>query len=234
MIVIRGDIDQETISKTISLSEQWTPPTPRKGKFNEHLQFALDSGGGDVVSSMKLGRYLRQIEADVWIQTNSTCASSCLFLLAGAVNRNVYLGHDDGSRVGVHRPFTITNNTSNSEASKAYRETNSLIKEYLVEMNIPISLLDLMNSVSPGDIKWLTETEYALYFPSSDPVWLDKRYSEIAANKGISKEEYIKRIQRIDKECTKPAYIRGESDQQQQDRSDRLNRCVGEVLDGLR
>ena len=82
------------------------------------------------------------------------------------------------------------------------RWPTGLINEYFREMNIPVSLLDLMNSVQPGDVKWLTQSENDLYFPHFDPVFLDKVFSQRAAEKGISKVEFIRREQRLRTECT--------------------------------
>lgn len=237
---IVGDIDRDTVAKAIALADK-----------SSIKHFVLDSGGGDIEAAIELGRYFRRKEASVSV--NGTCASSCFILLAGAVSRSIHVlddwdmkddpGFKHSSRIGVHRPFTASSFSSTLEATKTYKRTNNLIKDYLEEMNIPASLLDLMNSVSPGDIKWPTQSEVNFYFPIFDPVYQDKGYSKAAAKKGISKEEYIRRIQRSNQECPMPVAkdptgkLRSEIIRdwdRQQEETDRWVKCLDDVLNGLR
>jgi len=185
-IFITGEIDRETVSKAISIADK-----------SDIRSFYVDSGGGDIEAAMELGRYLRRKEADIQLDSN-TCASACLFVLAGAVKRQLYIGGPGYlplARIGVHRPYIARSSSSASGANDDYTRTNKLIKKYLEEMNIPVSLLDLMNSVSPDSVKWLKIDEVDLYFPKADPVWLDLCFSRAAEKEGISKREYIKRAQ---------------------------------------
>lgn len=219
---IVGDIDRDTAAKAIALADK-----------SSVKSFLLNSGGGDIEAAIDLGRYFRRKEARAEVRAYSTCASACLFVFAGAVHRFtfVYDGADMNgysAHIGVHRPFTASSFSSTLEATKAYKRTNNLIKEYLEEMNIPTSLLDLMNSVSPGGIKWLTQSDVDLYFPMSDPVYQDKGYSKAAAKRGISKAEYIRRIQRQDQECPKPTA------EQSEEETHRWVKCLQDVLNGLR
>jgi ATP-dependent protease ClpP protease subunit len=192
-LYIHGNIDRDTVVRAISLADQFDV----KG-------FVLNSGGGDVEAAMELGRYFRRNEASVEVIGKNTCASACLFLLAGAVYRLLEVDEtEDSAHIGVHRTFTTRVSSSTSDSDRDFRQQNDLIKKYLKEMNIPESLLDLMNSVSPTSVKWLTKSEANLYFPSDDPVWADKTYSSAAASYGISKVEYIRRLQRVKQECNK-------------------------------
>jgi hypothetical protein len=191
-LYIHGDINRDTVVRVISLADQFDI----KGFF-------LNSGGGDVEAAMELGRYFRRKEDSVGV--NGTCASACLFLLAGAVERYLPVldEWEESARIGVHRTFTTRESSSTSESDRDFRQQNDLIKKYLGEMNIPESLLDLMDSVAPTSVKWLTKSEVDLYFPRYDPVWLDKTYSSVAAEYGISKAKYIRRLQRASQECNK-------------------------------
>lgn len=96
-------------------------------------------------------------------------------------------------------------------------------------MNIPASLLDLMNSVSPGNIKWLTKSEAELYFPSEDPVWEDQKLSRFATEQNISKEAYIKRQQRTYRECIQPVIDNPEANY-----GPGAFKCIDDILHGLR
>lgn len=197
-LVIQGEIDRDSVARAIAQADR----LGIKG-------FLLESGGGDVEAAMELGRYLRKKEAGAELQWRSndnpgTCASACLFVLAGAVRRSYQIDESEfSSRLGVHRVFSVRTSSSLSQSEREFKKHNDLIKSYLKEMNIPESLLDRMNSVSPVDVRWMSQSDAELYFPSSDPVWLDKRYSSWAKELGISKPDLIIRLQRASQECNK-------------------------------
>lgn len=60
----------------------------------------LDSPGGNVSAALEMGRLLRRISAHTVVDGGASCSSSCIFLLAGGVERNVFLN----GRIGLHRP----------------------------------------------------------------------------------------------------------------------------------
>jgi hypothetical protein len=68
--------------------------------------FNINSVGGDVASAMAIGRMFRKERA--WISTgkDGICVSSCVLILAGAVERPLLLGR--GGKIGIHRPYLMT------------------------------------------------------------------------------------------------------------------------------
>lgn len=223
-IYIRGEIDQEMTAKVIALADHW-----------KTQKFSIDSGGGNVEAAMVLGRYFRRKGAMLSVgnqtpDTLSTCASSCLFLLAGAPVRIVFVDEGD-TRVGVHRPFTAKISSSATESTNDFRRQNDLIKNYFREMNVPESLLDLMNSVSPGSVKWLNQSEVEFFFPWTDPVFEDQRLSSNAAKRGISKQEMVRREQRAEKGCSAQWM---KNDPELGKRMEEWMKCRDAFLDGLR
>lgn len=96
---IQGDIDRDTVAKAIALADQTGVNS-----------FCLDSGGGDIEAAIDLGRYFRRKETTVLVlnqanrDSSGTCASACLFLLAGAVRRYIIVPRD---HIGVHRPYIL-------------------------------------------------------------------------------------------------------------------------------
>lgn len=68
--------------------------------IDQFIWIDVDSPGGDVAAAMKIGSILRKDPNHaVRIKQPSNCLSSCVFILAGATQRQI-LG-----RVGIHRPY---------------------------------------------------------------------------------------------------------------------------------
>src|SRR3978361_752506 len=61
--------------------------------------FGINSRGGSVAAAIAIGRMFRRENA--WIGVNGVCFSACVFMLAGAVDRQT--GKLD--QVGIHRPY---------------------------------------------------------------------------------------------------------------------------------
>ena len=83
------------------------------------------------------------------------------------------------------------------------------MRDYLARMNIPIRLLDEMNAVPPGTIRWLysksEENELRqLHLRGEDPVFADERDSQHTRKLGISMREFYARQQKRDILCTRP------------------------------
>ena len=128
------------------------------------------------------------------------CASACVFMFLGGVERWGV------GKIGLHRPFSSSISNSTKEARLSFEKTNQLIKEYLSEMNVPPRLLDVMNAVPPGKIKWLDiETDWALlkelYIVGTDPVFQEESDSAAAKFLGISKKEFYRRQMKADAIC---------------------------------
>jgi hypothetical protein len=69
-----------------------------------YVDFDVDSLGGDVEAAINIGRLARKYNASV-SSIYGTCASSCVFILAGGVDRHLL-----SSIVGIHRPFLPNDN----------------------------------------------------------------------------------------------------------------------------
>ena len=74
---------------------------PKSGIFAEPYLYAsvsLNSNGGDVKESMKIGYLIREREWQTFVYPNKICMSSCVFILAAGVFRQASLG-----KVGIHK-----------------------------------------------------------------------------------------------------------------------------------
>ena len=161
--------------------------------------FSLNSNGGDVEAAIYVGRKLRELRASAIVLVNSTCYSSCVYILAGATQRIA------AGKIGIHKPYLEkTGNLEYKELQKTYNNLNSLSKSYLSDMNLPPSLFDEMLRIPSHDLKILTEKELAHFgLNATDPVQQEQFDSKEAAEYKLSKSEYLLRKSQVESECKK-------------------------------
>lgn len=152
-------------------------------------RFRLNSNGGDVEAAIEIGRLLRKIKASTLTWSKGGCYSSCVFILAGAVQRDGRLG------VGIHRPYSTRTDKRDYQAiQNDQRRLAKLAKDYLTEVNVSPALYDAMMSIPPEKIKMLSESELDSYgLLKVDPVEQELRDAAAARKYGISKVEYMQR-----------------------------------------
>lgn len=185
----------------------------------------LNSNGGDIEAAMKAGEFVRKKKITTIVPFNATCASACIFVLVGGVHRIGF------GNIGVHRPFSDRFFASESEAKAQYERVNRLIRQYLGSMNIPEALLNTMNSVPPGEVKWLTEEQLKeMHILGEDPVHADQVDSFRAKELGISKKELYSREQRVPAICGDTSNININSSAD----IDRYEECYNDILEGRR
>lgn len=157
----------------------------------------LNSNGGDVAAAIELGRFLRSRPTIAMVLARDTCASACVFVLAGSRIRNVE------GRIGIHRPYLGNDNATTAEEQKAnYAKIERDVKKYLEDMNINPSLYDDMIRISPGRVKFLSKQELERYgLSESDPYMEEAISAGKAKDLRISKAELLKREARIEAEC---------------------------------
>lgn len=197
VVTISGEIDR----KTPMLLQRSLDAHSCKMSETGSGWFTLDSPGGDLDAAIKTGRILRSWQATVLVQDGAQCASACVLVLLGGVQRIVVSGN-----IGLHRPYSRDSSSSPDDAAKKYRIIRAKLQSYFQEMNIPDRLLDAMNAVSPHQTRWLSgqrdEKELEeLWIQGRDPVWEDVLLSRQAQELDISKQEYINRIQRARAQC---------------------------------
>jgi ATP-dependent protease ClpP protease subunit len=169
---------------------------PDFSSYGDH--FAINSRGGSVAAAMAIGRMLRREGA--WIGINGICYSACVFILAGAVDRQI--GKSD--QVGIHRPYlgsTPENPIDVGQLKQAYSRTLQDMRSYLREMNVSPRLADDMLATEPEQNHILTETELRAYrLIGVDPAEQQKRAIEKEAadvneanQLGLDRQEYTRR-----------------------------------------
>lgn len=151
----------------------------------------LNSNGGDVSAAYSIGRLLRQYEATTVINSKSTCLSACFFLYIAGVQRFI---HPPFTQLGIHRPYfsDLGVGVGLNEIRALRSRQMEALRAYLNEMDIPLSLAEVMMSVPPEEIKILTFEELTFFrlAYATDAAYEEKENAKNAARYGLSTGEY--------------------------------------------
>lgn len=180
----------------------------RDGLFGgPYLQ--ISSLGGDVRSALQLGRKLRERNAHI---TPTYCASACVFVLAGGVQRTVFDSGPQKGQIVIHRPYNLdVDETNIQRAQERYNLLNNEIASYLSDMNVPESLLDAMLAIPPHRGKTLSRDELQKYrLDEYDPVYEQMRNARFAKKKGLSMTEYLRR-KTLEEQCRTQHFSSGKT-----------------------
>ena len=162
------------------------------------LVIHLNSSGGDVEAAMTIGRLLRKHSSPVTVDGTETCVSACVFILAGAITREIY------GRVGIHRPYLETSNKAPTEAvvKEKIDQTQEIIRAYFKEMNISERLSNDMMTIPSDQVRYLTTDDLVNYgIGPIDPVKKETWELEAAQRLGLDRLEYMRRRDRQHREC---------------------------------
>ncbi len=193
--LVSGERDALWISGQISPND----PAALKKHLQRHHIVLLDSPGGDVHAAIELGRILRRMSNTAVVYPEKVCASACVFVLAGAVDKMIY------GKVGIHRPYQPNDKiVSPDQQKRFYLQIENEVKEYLDDMNVNPSLWDDMIRISPANIKILKDDELERYgLSGTDPYIEEARRTDEANSLRISKQELLMRRARMENECNK-------------------------------
>jgi len=147
------------------------------------IMFTIESEGGSVLSAIRIGRMLRDLNAMITVPGGRTCSFSCVFLLVGGVGRLVF-GH-----VGVHRPYfeSLDRRRTAAQVSADIRALDTIITTYLRDMNITSNLLDFMKGVASDEMRWLSAADLQTFGLSApDPVFDELRTAHDAWRYGTT------------------------------------------------
>jgi len=202
--IVRGDYSRllTAINEKNSRSEYLI----KIGKYNKQPEWmskgiiTINSGGGDVVEAMKLGRLIR--EKEYGIEVLGKCYSSCVYLLAAGLTRFAPAGFAAFIQVGIHRPFfTVPRGEQTDAAMKQMLERS---RRYFEVMNINPSLADDMFSIPPGDINILDEEELTKYrLNQRDMAYNEILEIESAKDFGMTRFEYMEARKRFREDTNK-------------------------------
>jgi hypothetical protein len=128
------------------------------------------------------------------------CASSCIFVLIGAVHRDIQ------GKVGIHRPyFEIPKQAISREAVKsAYEQGVQRLREYIREMGVSDRLADSMMAISPEKMRYLSRADLEGYgVLEFDPTWKETIDVREAQKYGLTRREYSFRRAHAQKSCAR-------------------------------
>ena len=162
------------------------------------IRFRLNSTGGDIYAAIEIGKLIRKARAECEIEIGGKCYSACVLVLSGAVVRWVL-----GGEVGIHRPYSkYVGNRDYESTQNEYRRTETAVRAYLTEMNLPGQLFEAMVLVPPEKIRILSDKELEAFgLSGTDPVEQDTQDATDASYYGISKTECIRRKASLDRVC---------------------------------
>lgn len=177
---------------------------PSKSRLACEIIVWLDSNGGDIEAAMDIGRLIHQKKSCVSVsglgRNKYVCASACVLILAAGADRSAY------ASTGIHRPYSTGGDArSYGDATARYRATANRVKAYLEEMGMPARLFEEMMRVPAEKVRWLTENERVeLGLIGKDSAYTDALDAETATRLGISKQDWLIRKGRADRECPIP------------------------------
>lgn len=139
------------------------------------LHLDVDSQGGEIFAALEIGRMLRAEGASISVGKGAACISSCVFLLMGAIERNI----SADARLGIHRPSLGASGRGGpkqaSEDEIVDAMTNQLV-HYAQQMNVPRKIVDDSMSVPPDRVERLSAADLAGYgIGAVDPIALEER-----------------------------------------------------------
>jgi hypothetical protein len=148
------------------------------------------------VAGMKLGAIIRQREflstvarsvkeGNFWNLAPGQCASSCVFAFAGGVERTI----SEGSQIGVHqvsidfKSLYKTGIVTVEDLSASFASSQvaiGLAISHFLEMGIDPSIVTMMTTKGPKEIKWLSKPEQEstkiIYDPAAFSNWAVEPY----------------------------------------------------------
>lgn len=166
----------------------------------------LNSGGGDGVAAMQIGRIVRAAKAHAFVR--GRCSSACVFILAGGVVRSAPAERG----VGIHRPrltgfvkgqgVVDIDPASNPNAAAALEVGNRLSQAFLREMGLPDALFQAMMATPSGEMRYLDATELSEFGLSGfDAAYREARAPEAAGRYGVTAEEFVRRALLVQDRC---------------------------------
>jgi hypothetical protein len=198
-ITLKGSITRASVAKiraAAALASAYAVPTP--------LMVFLDSPGGDGLAAMEIGRVLRLAKAHVFV--NGRCASACILVLAGGVNRSAH-----ANAVGIHRGRLTEKRDgkiadvameNNDKARAILSSAEEKAEEYFSEMGLPHSVFEAMQAVAPNQVRWLNSDDaLKLGLVGFDESYLASYSKDILSRYRVSTVDLVRRSNNVLTHC---------------------------------
>lgn len=124
----------------------------------------FNSGGGNVVKALELGRAIRRLNM-MTVQTREfECSSACAFAFLGGVQRFATPGS-----IGVHKAsFEGTPSINVDDAVASVQQLTADVMSYIAEMGADPRLLELSLRYDKNDMRYLSVSEMQQYKVTTD------------------------------------------------------------------
>lgn len=197
-IEISGKIESGDYEKLVQVFKEYKDGCRIGQSYQLQPLIRLDSQGGNLGEAFKMGEFLRKIEANTSVATDGECASSCVFLLASGVIRDVWMG----GKLGLHRPrfdFEPYGGLSREMAETEYRNLIDAAESYLKRMGIHDQVISDMLSTPSRSIKYVGR-EYAEKYGllGKDAAWEEWQYAQSVELHGENEMQLLGEL----KDCT--------------------------------
>lgn len=156
-VEVTGQIDRDSPSSlkaALELAKKRSDLRTLGGAPAIHVY--LHSPGGNVLAAMAMGSLLRTYGAEAWIRPQAVCASACVLVLAGGVDRLAF----DRAKIVIHRPrfeSSLFAGLQQSQAQAKYTAMANQVRDYLSAMGISERLFQRMMQVPSQDAFELSE-----------------------------------------------------------------------------
>ena len=111
----------------------------KRSKAKLHMNAVqLNSDGGGLITSMKMGRIIREAGLNTYVGPDSSCASGCVMVLIGGVTRMAF------GTVHVHRSHDPTDSIPIDKLKDNHVATDKAVETYFKEMGVSWLLFDAM------------------------------------------------------------------------------------------
>lgn len=128
----------------------------------------IDSPGGSLLEAMAIGRTIRSRMISAQVSFDSVCYSACAIVFMGAVDRF------PAGPVGVHAFYSkeFIGAADFQEFSDKYNQVAKLLEEYVREMRVSLSFLDISNR-TPYELLHILDVHelFDLGLAGIDPVY---------------------------------------------------------------
>jgi hypothetical protein len=119
----------------------------------------FNSPGGNIAKALELGRLIRAFDLDTVQIKQAECASACALAFMGGVRRMA-----DAGAIGVHKSsFANPDQIGSGDAIAAVQDMTAEMIDYMIEMGVDPALLRLSLRYGSNDMRYLSQSEMALY-----------------------------------------------------------------------
>lgn len=151
----------------------------------------LDSDGGSGLTAVEIGRLIRKSNLNTYVAPKDYCSSACFVIFIGGIQRYGF------GNLGVHdSTFSEDVKFEKKDLTKLIEQSDKRHIDYLKEMDISVSVADVIHGTKFWDVRYLTEEEKSLYrVNGTDRATSEVLITEISKERKISKED-LKKILR--------------------------------------